>query len=1044
MKNFLQVKISWIGLLLAAVFSPLYISAQQNQKWVFPAPAGFDRDVAYFTLNTPDGGFLLSSSTLDESNPFSAYQLPRLIKLDADQNTEWDNVYLPPTPPSGALILPTAILDAPDGGWMMSINDDTTGLHLLRLDEDGGQLWAKTLNPSWFYFRLLSVAPDHYLAVNFTSTIGNSFTLIKLGLDGEIISTVEVPLPFRMLGPDLYGAVEMANGDLLFSLYVPNTLPAKMRFARVSPDGTVLWESTPVQAGGIRIAPLPGDGFINIQGTQLKRHDGQGNLVDASPSPAVPNTAEINVAAYPDGSLLVSGYTVGNRGFLAKLAPDYSIVWSAEAPDDGQPAVTRLIGTPTSDGWAAGCGETVDGQMAFVRIQANTGIYINTLTGTVRKDGNDNCIADAGEASVQHARIHAFNANESFMTFSKNDGTYEIKLPAGDFELEAEPNEPFFYLCPDFSNNISFPAGADGSLVLDLPIQSDDLIHQISGTLRLDQNNNCTYDGGEPELPSWQLNVVGNGEDFSVWTDASGMYSLFVPEGSYTMTVKPINPNFDICSPPSQTIDFGAGPAQSAVADFVAHADVDCPLMYTSLTANNIRPCSTSVVHVRYRNGGTAIAENARVTVTLDPFLTFQGASISPLSINGQVLVFELGDVAPAGIVDWHDLSIQVGVDCGLQIGNFVCVSAAIEPDTTCFQAPQWNGAIVSVDGACDTDDNAVFKIRNIGNAPNSQLLDYVIVEDQIVLLQGQFQLNPGDSLVLTVPNNGQTLSCIADQEPGFPGDTLVTYSLTNCMGMLSGNPPAGGGSPGPFIDQACFDVSNSYDPNDKTASPIGIGDQHVIRPGSRLDYTIRFQNSGNDTAFIVVLRDTLSEDLDPGTLVLQGGSHPYSFALINGNILQFTFEGIMLPDSATNPAASQGYVQFGIRHRADLPPGTAIGNHAAIYFDYNPPVITETVWRTIDEFIILGAHNPGLNKEVPVEVYPNPLASSATILLPEGADFETYTFTLRDASGALVRTAEFQGKRYLFERNELPSGIYFWQIGAGTTSLAGGKLIVF
>jgi uncharacterized repeat protein (TIGR01451 family) len=66
-----------------------------------------------------------------------------------------------------------------------------------------------------------------------------------------------------------------------------------------------------------------------------------------------------------------------------------------------------------------------------------------------------------------------------------------------------------------------------------------------------------------------------------------------------------------------------------------------------------------------------------------------------------------------------------------------------------------------------------------------------------------------------------------------------------------------------PVIDISCFEVGSSYDPNDKAASPRGLGDDHYILPNEPLNYTIRFQNTGNDTAFTVVIRDTLDMDLD-------------------------------------------------------------------------------------------------------------------------------------------------------------------------------------
>ncbi len=50
-----------------------------------------------------------------------------------------------------------------------------------------------------------------------------------------------------------------------------------------------------------------------------------------------------------------------------------------------------------------------------------------------------------------------------------------------------------------------------------------------------------------------------------------------------------------------------------------------------------------------------------------------------------------------------------------------------------------------------------------------------------------------------------------------------------------------------------------------------------------------------------------------------------------------------MLPDSATDMAGSQGYFKFRIPLSEGLPNMTEVENTAAIYFDLNPPVITNT-----------------------------------------------------------------------------------------------------
>ena len=79
-----------------------------------------------------------------------------------------------------------------------------------------------------------------------------------------------------------------------------------------------------------------------------------------------------------------------------------------------------------------------------------------------------------------------------------------------------------------------------------------------------------------------------------------------------------------------------------------------------------------------------------------------------------------------------------------------------------------------------------------------------------------------------------------------------------------------------------------------------------------------------------------------------------------------------MLPDSTCCEEDSHGLVSYLIRPLPDLDPGTVIENTAYIYFDNNPPIITNTTWNTIhacDYTIELTAENivdcPGAATEI-------------------------------------------------------------------------------
>jgi uncharacterized repeat protein (TIGR01451 family) len=292
--------------------------------------------------------------------------------------------------------------------------------------------------------------------------------------------------------------------------------------------------------------------------------------------------------------------------------------------------------------------------------------------------------------------------------------------------------------------------------------------------------------------------------------------------------------------------------------------------------------------------------------------------------------------------------------------------------------------------------------------------------------------------------NIASTITMSVEQQTGAPGDSTVNYSLTNCIGMGGGNPSGVGGNAGPFDAQICVPVRNSYDPNDKSAYPLGFGDDHVVSMRTPLDYTIRFQNTGNDTAFLVVLRDTLSSEMDYSSIEVLNASHAYKMNLLNGNILHFTFENILLPDSATNPVASQGFISFKIGPKASMTKGTKVDNRAAIYFDFNSPIITNTVSRLYDEYFeVVSINDLVKNKGFKVTTYPNPFVDKVTFSLPKTDLNTNCRLELFDLNGRMIETKEFEAGECVLELEKLPTNLFLWKvISVDGEILANGKVV--
>ena len=154
--------------------------------------------------------------------------------------------------------------------------------------------------------------------------------------------------------------------------------------------------------------------------------------------------------------------------------------------------------------------------------------------------------------------------------------------------------------------------------------------------------------------------------------------------------------------------------------------------------------------------------------------------------------------------------------------------------------------------------------------------------------------------------------------------------------------PTTGDLQPGDNTFTLFHKVTGSYDPNVKSEVH---GDFYTPAALSRMEpltYTIRFQNTGTDTAFNIVVKDTLDSKLDLKSFELLTTSHKAKL-IINNNICTWTFSNIRLPDSNRNEPASHGYITYRIKPLNSVQVNDTIRNAASIYFDYNDPVQTNT-----------------------------------------------------------------------------------------------------
>ena len=117
------------------------------------------------------------------------------------------------------------------------------------------------------------------------------------------------------------------------------------------------------------------------------------------------------------------------------------------------------------------------------------------------------------------------------------------------------------------------------------------------------------------------------------------------------------------------------------------------------------------------------------------------------------------------------------------------------------------------------------------------------------------------------------------------------------------------------------------------------------------------------------------------------------------------------------------------------------INNKAAIYFDFNDPVITNETFHTIGiDFITVSIQRP-VSENYSLKVRPNPMQDFAVIELEK--EIQNGFFELYDGNGKLAWQQKFHGKLFEIQRNQLHSGIYFYKISENGKAINSGKIIV-
>jgi len=232
--------------------------------------------------------------------------------------------------------------------------------------------------------------------------------------------------------------------------------------------------------------------------------------------------------------------------------------------------------------------------------------------------------------------------------------------------------------------------------------------------------------------------------------------------------------------------------------------------------------------------------------------------------------------------------------------------------------------------------------------------------------------------------------------------------------------PVAGDANPGCNYSEWGVFTTGSFDPNDILVNRDTLFTTEIPNP-PYLDYIIRFQNTGNDTAFNVkVLNPLDTNKLQLNTLEYVASSHPVNMNFIyHERNMEFKFDNILLPDSNVNESLSHGFIHYRIKPKTSLVLNDNIQNNAAIYFDFNDPVITNTATT----HVVLPTGIASYQSPENIQLFPNPAQSEINLQHITAVE----KIQVIDVLGKIVFEKNTNNQQYLkINISQVQNGVYF------------------
>ena len=833
--------------------------AQGVLEWTFSLPGNYSHQWGNSLVLLPDGNVVVTGSAHISNTPPSAF----LIKLTPDGTLLWEQYYttnggpylvaaipgggfyiggqysyLAKTDADGNLLWESTfhsmrgLVATADGGAVYLVNDNTTGnnnLFVRKVDGNGLLQWSKVFsgNNDLVGWQMIATSDGGFAITGFDYENNpqdySDYFILKIDGNGD----QEFLEHFATASSDAgkYIAQTQDGGYLVAGWsYLAGRIA---RLTKLDDFGMVVWERDYGAGEGLAVKELAnGDIIMLSRGVRLNYLGADGSLYE--------NTIMGNIAedlnadcAFQAGEAGLAGWTVWAKGPIDNFAVTDGLGNFEIEIDTGsyivQPQPPGFTWQPCEPSVATNLPtEPASNDLGFLMMES-VPATMTTISGYVYQDLDGDCEQDPNEPALPNCPLWAADepnwvtGNQQYLATTDADGFYSFTLPAGEY---------YGVGLVDINNNpICSPCGFDFFGYVDvvpvtnnigLDCQSGPAQH-MNGYVYFDENENCQLDVGENGMSGWRIAVVKQGVSDTLFIDGddfpTGEFSVPVDTGDYTLIMTPPNYLFLPCQA-IQNVQVGLGGTPPIM--FGLMPLTSCPKMTVDVGTAFLRPCMESTYIVQYCSEGTVVAEDAYVEITLPPELVLNTSELPATPLANNTYSFGLGNVNPG---DCGSFWLNATLDCNSDVGLTHCVEAHIYPDTICMDTMMaWDGSSVELSADCE-GDSVILTISNNGWGDMSESLEFIVVEDNVLIRDSAFQLESGMATSLVVYPNGATIVLQAQQSFGHPGQSMPIIFVEGCggdsisIGFVTQYPQNDGDC---AIAIDCRESVNSFDPNIK------------------------------------------------------------------------------------------------------------------------------------------------------------------------------------------------------------------------------------